>query len=1170
MKNKRQFAFCTKRTVFVALFLVGVLISSAVTTFILNVKAAEVPVPFIEFSSEHSNYQNEEMGSWKVKKSAEWIDAGKARVTFEVNSISKFDNSKKLDIVMVIDNSGSMTGDKMQQVKSDAASLVDSLLADADNKIALISFDSYADIHSGLTNNKQLLLNYINDLPIAGSTNYYDALLKAETVLSDYSQQDGRELILLFLTDGYPNIDVPNEIAQYQTLKTQHPYLTINGIQYEMGDTVLQPIIDISDHQFIADMSSLRNVLFEATAVPDMYDEFTITDYIEGTYWTVANADAIEVSNGTASLENSSAEPKITWTMDGSYRSGKTMTMTIDIDLRPEFYDVSDLLLPTNTHETVKSSADGVPNEDVNSSLTPILKDSYNVTYDPNLPSGCDAPTGTVPDDESHTIFSTVEIHDNVLTCSGYIFKGWYADVSGIYRINDDYFRMPGNDVHVIAMWGKPDISKSLDGVIHQHAVATLEFGSTFNSKLKVLSGQDGASTQTDNYTITRFERSYVLSPSVDKNDAKYKVSTWSSDTPVYAWFDNGIIYYYSEADEIFLNSDARFQFDRLRALTSLDGLKYVQTSRTENLLKTFSEMDSLVDISALKNWDTSNVTNMQYLFDDCPSLTNVDALANWDTSSVTNMSGAFSSTDNLANIDGLANWNTSNVTDMSAIFYASKSLTNIDALSRWDMSNVTDMRMMFSGANNLEDACGASGWNVGNATDMTSLFGAANLTSVSCLNRWNTSNVRSFNSLLSYNENLYDISGLSTWNTDSLTSVESMLSNNNALKNIDALANWNMSNVTNMNYMFSHAKALENINGALRWNTGNVTKMNRMFYYTSKLTNIDGAAGWNTENVVDMQSMFSWSGIINIDALATWKTGSVTNMSGMFTTARSLKNMNGALNWDTSSVTTMTNMFGGTYALTDISGLAKWKVGSVKNMYGMFSNSGISNIDALLDWDVSNVTSLSNMFYGCSNLTNVSGARKWKTLSLTSVSYIFYMDSALTDISGVAEWDTSKLTDIAYAFLNTGITNVDALADWDVSKITNMNQLFSSAKLTNIDGLLDWDVSNVTDMSSMFLGVTTLRNVNGARKWVTSNVTNMSGMFNAYNLEGALNDISGLANWDTSNVTNMKSMFRGDVNLTSLSDLNGWVVSNVTDMTEMFDRIPATVTRPTWYVEQP
>ena len=89
-KNKRQISFRTHRKLFVAMFLLLVLGITSAVTFIFNALAADdVPVPSVEISSQHSSFANNDPGSWKITKSAEWIDAGKARVTVKVESVAK-------------------------------------------------------------------------------------------------------------------------------------------------------------------------------------------------------------------------------------------------------------------------------------------------------------------------------------------------------------------------------------------------------------------------------------------------------------------------------------------------------------------------------------------------------------------------------------------------------------------------------------------------------------------------------------------------------------------------------------------------------------------------------------------------------------------------------------------------------------------------------------------------------------------------------------------------------------------------------------------------------------------------------------------------------------------------------------------------------------------------
>ena len=72
---------------------------------------------------------------------------------------------------------------------------------------ALITFDTGSTIVSDFTNDKDYLINEINNLEDTGSTNYYQPLVNVDNILKDYVKSDNKEVIVLFLTDGYPNVD---------------------------------------------------------------------------------------------------------------------------------------------------------------------------------------------------------------------------------------------------------------------------------------------------------------------------------------------------------------------------------------------------------------------------------------------------------------------------------------------------------------------------------------------------------------------------------------------------------------------------------------------------------------------------------------------------------------------------------------------------------------------------------------------------------------------------------------------------------------------------------------------------------------------------------------------------------------------------------------------------
>ena len=990
-KNKRQFGIRSHRRVFVAIFLCLVFGVSGAFSFILNTSAAEVPVPSVEIFSEHSSFENGEPGSWKITKSAQWTDSNKARITFEVESIAKYDGAKNLDIIMVIDDSGSMTGQKMNQVKADATELVNTLLTNPENRVALITFDSTASIMSNLTNDKIVITSLISSIPTYGSTNYNQGLLKALEVLDGYEKLPNRNLVLLFLTDGFPNMETPNEIAQYKALKTNYPYIVVNGIQYEMDDTILQPIIDISDNQYIANMDSLNNVLFEAATVPYTYDNFMITDYINDDLWTIAGLDSIMASFGTVELaDDGQSAQKIVWDMSGFFRAGGTAKMTIDINLKKELYN-QNLLLPTNKHEEIRTTLAESSGENIDSTLTPILKSNYYVFYDPNLPSDCEYAGAAVPETTIHTIFTPVEISDVALSCSGYEFNGWKISTDGVNMINENYFRMPEKDVVLKAIWVRPSISKSMDGTTHHRAVATFDIGRNVNTKIKNLSGQANASYGTANNLITGFQKADSLSTSISLNDSNHILSATTSDIPIYGWFEGGIIYYYTDAEDIYLNPNSSYMLYSLTQLNNIDGLAEINTSKVVNLSYLLRNTH-IQNVNALSDWDVSKVTNMSYMLSDNTNITNIRGLEEWDTSSLENMSGLLYHADNLNNIESVGRWNVGNVKNMSDIFAFTK-ITDIDALSEWNTSNVTDMSRLFYYTKQLTNVNGAS--------------------------EWDTSEVKNMHDLFYYNNNLVDISGMTDWNTSSLTDMSGMFWSTD-ITDIDALSEWDVSKVTTMQGMFAYADQLANLNGSSNWNTSSLSNVGQMLSGTHKLKNIDALANWNTSSLKHIGSLFYYtSGPTDLTAISGWDVSGVTNMAGAFHLMSSITNVDPIANWDVSNVTDMSGMFNDTRSLTNIEGISGWNVSKVKNMSEMFKSSIISDVDALSEWNTSSVTNMSQMFYNAKNLADISGLSGWNTSKVTTVEKIFYNDTLLTDLSPLNNWDTTSLTNTIDAFYN-------------------------------------------------------------------------------------------------------------------------------------------------------
>lgn len=253
---------------------------------------------------------------------------------------------------------------------------------------------------------------------------------------------------------------------------------------------------------------------------------------------------------------------------------------------------------------------------------------------------------------------------------------------------------------------------------------------------------------------------------------------------------------------------------------------------------------------------------------------------------------------------------------------------------------------------------------------------------------------------------------------------------------------------------------------------------------------------------------------------------------------------------------------FGNIYTQPKLKTVEQWGSAQWDNMSYMFQNCENLTINATDVPNVSQVTDMSYMFFGCAEM-NTSFAN-WDVSHVTNMTKMFYQASSFNQ--PLNSWDVSSVTNMQQMFDGAYEFN-QSLNNWNVSNVTNMEGMFRLAVKFN-HPLNNWDVSSVNTMKEMFLGCYLFNQP--INNWNVSNVTDMEGMFgNSESFNQPLED------WDVSNVTNMKSMFNGcgfnqPINLWNVSDvinmesmfafdqvfnqpLNSWDVSNVTNMRNMF-----------------
>ncbi len=390
-----------------------------------------------------------------------------------------------------------------------------------------------------------------------------------------------------------------------------------------------------------------------------------------------------------------------------------------------------------------------------------------------------------------------------------------------------------------------------------------------------------------------------------------------------------------------------------------------------------------------------------------------------------------------------------------------------------------------------------------------------------------------------------------SAWVEDKMT-VATIINNlgNGTIKHIVFDKSFSTYTPTTLYGFFGSRTELETITGLEYLNTAKVTNMRYMFYSCSSLTSLD-VTHFNTAKVTDMGYMFyNCSSLTTIYASSKFVTPQVSTSFNMFYNCKKLK---GEEEWKKGKATdkTYAKTAGGyfrdkaydnrpwvkyadgtltfrcgykktlgenEYELNSGENWPKWftyasKISKVvfeasfanarpTNCYAWFVNfKNLTQIEGIENLNTENVTSMRNMFNGCSSLISLD-VTNFNTAKVTDMRYMFYSCSKLTSLD-VTKFNTEKVTNMSYMFYNCkALTSLD-VTNFNSENVTNMNWMFyNCSKLTSLD-VTNFNTENVTNMSFMFSGCSTLTTIYVNDKFVIDKVTNGSYMFeNCTNLK--------------------------------------------------------------------
>ena len=325
--------------------------------------------------------------------------------------------------------------------------------------------------------------------------------------------------------------------------------------------------------------------------------------------------------------------------------------------------------------------------------------------------------------------------------------------------------------------------------------------------------------------------------PSDENKTAEHVVSTDDSPYPIYMWFDNGTIYWWSEDKTPALNEDSAAFLIRLNAATDLSGVEKFDATKAKSFQYAFAGL-SIANLSFLKNWNTSSLENLSYAFYENRQLLNLSGLENWDTSNVTTLVAMLYANFNLKDVSAIKNWDVRKVETMATLFTCCFELEEID-LSNWQTDSLTDMKYMFaslqySGDRTLQNK----------------------LKHIYLSSSFNTSKVTDMSSLLYYNEYLEDYDFLQYLDVSNVTKIDSFFQSNTNLTDLSIIRDWDVSKVTTMYLTFAGCLNITSVEPIKNWDVSSVTNMNRTFFGDKNITDIDEIKDWDITNVTSFEFM--------------------------------------------------------------------------------------------------------------------------------------------------------------------------------------------------------------------------------------------------------------------------------------------------------------------------
>ena len=609
-------------------------------------------------------------------------------------------------------------------------------------------------------------------------------------------------------------------------------------------------------------------------------------------------------------------------------------------------------------------------------------------------------------------------------------------------------------------------------GMVAQTAASSSKYIATYDSDTKTL-------------TFEKYEGESLPSDSESK---------WVKDgTPVlgmfgYSYQQNIKHIVINESFKTFTPTTLNYFFEGLTQLETITGLEYLNTANVTNMYRMFNAC-GLTSLD-LSNFNTAKVENMELMFSGCSNLKTIYASDKFKTAAVTKSKNMFLGCSSLS---GDIDWSDKAVDKTYAKidggYFRDKAYDNRPWVKYAD--GTLTFRCGYKkilGKNEYELNSGKNRpkWETPGDQINLVVFEAsfANARPTSCY---------------AWFQNFYklkQIEGIENLNTENVKDMSDMFSGCSGLISLD-VTHFNTENVTRMSGMFSGCSGLISLD-VTHFNTENVTSMSGMFDDCSGLISLD-VTNFNTANVTSMSGMFyGCNKLKEIYVSDKFVTDDVISSEYMFMACSSLS---GDIDWtsDKPSDKTYAKTDGGYFRdkAYDNRPWVKFADGTLTFRCGYKKTLGEN------EYELNSGENWPKWFTYASKISKVVFEASFANARPTNCYAWFENFKNLTQIEGIENLNTENVTSMRNMFDGcSSLTSLD-VTNFNTAKVTDMRYMFCGcSKLTSLD-VTNFNSENVTNMSFMFSGCSTLTTIYVNDKFVIDKVTNGYCMFdNCTNLK--------------------------------------------------------------------